>query len=68
MFCQITQNWHSWPCTDRAAVVELITATTTNTALTIAGALDSRTHGKGIKVNDVERKRLAICGNSFHPD
>ena len=33
MFCHITQNWRSRPLTDRAAVVELIAATTTKRPL-----------------------------------
>src|ERR1700690_3642141 len=33
LFCHITQNWRARPLTDRAAVVELIAATTTKTGL-----------------------------------
>ena len=42
MFCHITQNWRSRPLIDRAAVVELIAATTTKTGLKIGSALDTR--------------------------
>ena len=54
MFCHITQNWRSRPLTDRAAVVELIAATTTKTGLKIESALDTRTYEKGIKVSKAE--------------
>jgi hypothetical protein len=33
LFCRITQNWRGHPLTDRAAIVELIGATTTTTGL-----------------------------------
>jgi hypothetical protein len=54
MFCHITQNWRSRPLTDRAAVVELIAATTTKTGLKIESALDTRTYAKGIKDSKAE--------------
>jgi hypothetical protein len=68
MFCHITQNWRSRPLTDRAAVVELIAATTTKTGLKIESALDTRTYEKGIKVSQAEMNRLDIRGDTFHPE
>jgi hypothetical protein len=68
MFCHITQNWRSRPLTDRAAVVELIAATTTKTGLKIESALDTRTYAKGIKVSKAEMNRLDIRGDTFHPE
>lgn len=68
MFCHITQNWRSRPLTDRAAVVELIAATTTKTGLKIESALDTRTYEKGIKVSKAELNRLDIRGDPFHPE
>ncbi|MDE1919062.1 MAG: hypothetical protein KGH96_23750, partial [Sphingomonadales bacterium] len=50
LFCRITQNWRGRPLTDRAAVVELIGATTTKTGLKVECALDTRTYEKGIKI------------------
>jgi hypothetical protein len=46
LFCRITQNWRGRPLTDRAAVVELIGATTTKTGLKVECALDTRTYKK----------------------
>ena len=56
LFCHITQNWRGKPLTDRAAIVELIAATTTTTkaGLKVECALDSRTYVKGVKVSDAE--------------
>ena len=68
MFCHITQNWRSRPLTDRAAVVELIAATTTKGGLKIESALDPRTYEKGIKVSNVAMKDLDIQGDAFHPE
>lgn len=68
MFCHITQNWRSRPLTNRAAVVELIAATTTKTGLKIESALDTKTYAKGIKVKNAEMKRLDIRGDAFHPE
>jgi hypothetical protein len=68
MFCHITQNWRSRPLTDRAAVVELIAATTTRTGLKIESALDTKIYHKGIKVSAAEMKCLDIRGDPFHPE
>jgi len=68
LFCHITQNWRARPLTDRAAVVELIAATTTKTGLKVESALDTRTYQKGIKVTNAEMKSLDIRGDMFHPD
>ena len=68
LFCHITQNWRGRPLTDRLAVVELIGATTTQTGLKVACALDTRTDEKGVKISDGEMASLNITGGEFHPD
>ena len=68
LFCHITQNWRATPLTSRAAVVELIAATTTKTGLKVECALDERTYEKGIKISDAEMQALDIRGDTFHPD
>lgn len=68
LFCRITQNWRGRPLTDRMTVVELIGATTTQTGLKVACALDERTYEKGLKVSNAEMARLTITGDPFHPD
>lgn len=68
LFCRITQNWRGRPLTDRAAVVELIGATTTRTGLKVECALDTNTYEKGIKVSDAEMENLNITGDEFHPE
>ena len=68
LFCHITQNWRGRPLTDRAAVVELIAATTTKTGLRVMSELDTNTYEKGIKVSDAEMASLNIRGDEFHPE
>jgi len=68
LFCHITQNWRGRPLTDRVAVVELISATTTKAGLKVECALDTRTYEKGIKVRDAEMAALDITGDAFHPE
>ncbi len=68
LFCHITQNWRAKPLVSRAAVVELIAATTTKTGLKVECALDERTYEKGIKIADAEMEALDIRGDTFHPE
>ena len=68
LFCHITQNWRGRPLTDRAAVVELIGATTTKTGLTVECVLDERSYDKGIKVSTAEMAALNMTGDDFHPE
>ena len=68
LFCHITQNWRSKPLVDRAAIVELIAATTTKTGLKVECALDERTYEKGIKVSNADMAALDITGDAFHPE
>lgn len=68
LFCHISQNWRGHPLTDRAAVVELIGATTTQTGLKVECALDTRSYEKGVKVSDAEMAGIDIKGDAFHPE
>jgi hypothetical protein len=68
LFCRISQNWRGRPLTDRAAVVELIAATTTKTGLKVDSVLDTRTYQKGVKVSDAEMQALDIRRDEFHPE
>jgi hypothetical protein len=68
LFCHITQNWRGQPLESRAAVIELIGATTTRTGLKVECALDERTYEKGIRIKKSEMKLLDIKGDPFHPE
>ena len=66
--CHITQNWRGKPLESRAAVIELIGATTTKTGLKIECALDERIYEKGIRIKKAAMKLLDIAGDEFHPE
>ena len=66
--CRITQNWRGHPLSDRAAIVELIGATTTKTGLRVECGLDTRTYEKGLKVSDTAMAGLQITGDEFRPE
>ena len=68
LFCHITQNWRGKPLVSRAAVVELIAATTTKTGLTVRCELDRNNYAKAIKVTDAEMATLNITTNAWHPE
>jgi hypothetical protein len=68
MFCHITQTWRGRPLVSRAAVVDLIAATTTKAGLTVQCELDERSYAKGIKVTDAEMATLNIEGDPWHPE
>ena len=68
MFCHITQNWRGKPLVSRLAVVDLITATTTKTGLTVQCELDENTYAKGVKVSDEQMEALNIEKDAWHPE
>ena len=68
LFCHITQNWRGKPLVSRAAVIELIAATTTKTGLTVRCELDQNNYAKAIKVTDAEMATLNITTNAWHPE
>ncbi len=66
MFCHISQNWRGRPLTSHAAVVSLISATTTKSGLTINAALDQREYEKGRKISQEEMERVRLIPADFH--
>ena len=68
MFCHITQNWRGRPLTSCLTLIELISATTTKTGLTVRCELDDRTYETGIKVSKDELKRVNKFCSPFHPE
>jgi transposase len=66
MFCHITANWRGKPLESLEVVVSLIGDTNTAAGLRIQAALDAGQYPKGIKVSDVEMKKLQIDRAQFH--
>jgi len=66
LFAFITQNWRGKPLVSYLVIIQLITATTTKTGLTVACQLDENDYEKGIKVSDAEMATLNIKPDAFH--
>jgi hypothetical protein len=68
MFCHITGNWRGQPLTSRDLVVNLISAVTTSTGLTIHAELDEGQYPLGVKVSVEKLAAVRIERHSFHPE
>ncbi len=68
LFSFITQNWRGRPLTTYETVVELISATTTSTGLTVEARIDRRGYPLGVKVSNREMRTLNIERDEFHGD
>jgi Rhodopirellula transposase DDE domain len=68
LFSFISQNWRAQPLVSYRVIVELISATTTKTGLTVRCELDARQYPKGIVVSDAEIAAINIKHAEFHGD
>jgi hypothetical protein len=68
LFSQITRNWRGRPLTSHETIINLISATTTTTGLTVTAQLDTGDYPTGIEVSDREMKELPITRNTWHGD
>jgi len=66
LFSFITINWKARPLVSYRVIVDLISATTTETGLTVRCELDSADYPKGIVVSDREMDSLNISRDAFH--
>jgi hypothetical protein len=66
LFSFITMNWKAQPLISYRVVVDLISATTTKTGLTVRCELDSNAYAKGIVVSDQEIAKINITRDAFH--
>ena len=66
LFSFITMNWKARPLVSYRVIVDLISATTTETGLIVRCELDSADYPKGIVVSDQEMDGLNISRDSFH--
>jgi len=66
LFSFISKNRRARPLTDYRTIVELISATTSTTGLTVRCQLDENLYPAGIKVSDREMAELNILRNDFH--
>jgi hypothetical protein len=68
LFAQITRNWRGRPLTSHQAVVELISATTTATGLTVTAELDPSEYPTGLTYTKKQVDALPIDHHGFHGD
>jgi hypothetical protein len=68
LFAQITRNWRGRPLTSHQAVVELISATTTTTGLTVTAELDTSEYPTGLTYTNKQVGALPIDYHGFHRD
>lgn len=66
MFSFITMNWRGRPLTSLRTIIELISATTTGTGLTVQAGYDPEWYPKGVKISDVELAAVALVPHDWH--
>ncbi len=68
MFSFITINWRGRPLTNYRTIIELISATTTETGLTIKAERDTECYPTGIKITDRGMNALPLTRHECHRD
>lgn len=68
MFSFITMNWRGRPLTTLRTIVELISATTTDTGLSVHAGYDPNWYPKGVKITDTELAALPLNPHDFHSE
>jgi len=66
LFSYISQNWRAQPLVSYRVIVDLISATTTKTGLTVRCEIDETLYQKGITVSDAEMAAINIIRHGFH--
>jgi hypothetical protein len=66
LFSFISMNWRATPLVSYRVIVDLISATTTDTGLTIRCELDQNIYPKGIAVSDDEMEAINLARDTFH--
>jgi hypothetical protein len=66
MFSFITINWRGRPLTSLRTIIELISATSTSTGLTIQAGHDPNWYPTGVKISDAELAAVPLDPHDFH--
>ena len=61
-------NWRGRPLESHETIINLISATTTATGLTVSAQLDTGAYPTGITISDRQMKDLPITRDSWHGD
>jgi hypothetical protein len=68
LFSFISQNWRGKPLISHQVIIDLISATTTTTGLTVKSKIDTNTYEKGLKVSDQQMAEIQLRREKFHGD
>ncbi len=66
MFRFISMNWRGRPLTSVRTIIELISATSTTTGLTIQAGYDPEWYPKGVKITDAQLAAVPLTPHTFH--
>jgi len=66
LFSFISMNWRAKPLVSYRVIVDLISATTTETGLSVRCQLDENTYEKGVPVSDEDMASINIERDAFH--
>ena len=66
LFSFISMNWRARPLVSYRVIVDLISATTTDTGLTVRCELDRNPYPKGIMISDEDMAAINITRDAFH--
>jgi transposase len=66
LFSFITINWRGRPLTTMRTIIELISATSTSTGLSVLAEYDPNWYPKGVKISDRQLNALPLVPNDFH--
>jgi len=68
LFSFISMNWRGKPLVSYKVIINLISATKTDTGLKVFARLDKKEYKKGRKFSDKQMEELNIEKHSLHPD
>ena len=66
LFSFISMNWRAKPLVSYRVIIDLISATTTDTGLTVRCELDPNIYPKGTVVSDAEMEAINLIRDAFH--
>jgi hypothetical protein len=66
LFSFISMNWRAKPLVSYRVIIDLISATTTKTGLTVRCELDPAPYPKGVLVSDAEMAAINLVRDDFH--
>jgi hypothetical protein len=66
LFAFITQNWRGKPLVSHQVIVQLISATTTETGLAVCCEIDGNLYPRGVQVSELEMRAINLTRAEFH--